>query len=177
MFWVDIETTGLEPDVDRILEVSCQVTDRQGSLIEAKNWIIRQSESREQLNLVMTPKVRAMHTKNGLLDDIYSNPAAVDPMVFRVQFFNFLLGYHKVGWAYPMCGSSVHFDRAFLKAQVPNVEAWFHYRNIDISTLKNLWMLHGGEAPTFKNDLHRAPADIISSIEEYKFYLENFLKF
>lgn len=160
--WIDIETTGLTPHLDVILEVGFVVTDH-GLVPEAhESWVISHPTMPE-----MDPFVVKMHTENGLLSEI----AAVDPkQSYRMTDANNLM----MAWLRehaapnsPMCGSSVHFDRAFMKVHFPEVEEFFHYRNLDISTLKIVHELWGADLnPPSPRKEHRVISDIRDTLEE-----------
>lgn len=165
---VDIETTGLSEHTDLILEVGALLTDDQLEVIGQANFIL-ETPSSNLKNL--DPVVQEMHEKSRLLDLIKENRTApgyqVDKLLVKWLEDNNATGL-------PMCGSSVHFDRAFLKKRLPLFEACFHYRNIDVSTLKevcNRWLPEGDlEKRPEPKKLHRALPDCEDTIEELKFY-------
>lgn len=177
MAWVDIETTGLRPTKDCILEVACVVTDNELTVIDAVSHVLVPTNFGYS---EMIPFVHEMHTKNGLIELIESNqadePWAVEASLrlFMEQFF----GDGEDAIKPPMCGSSVHFDRAFIDHHLMGFGEMFHYRNIDVSTVKELaerwahpvWERRPGQADEDKK--HRALDDTLASIAELRYYLE-----
>lgn len=153
---------------DIILEVCVAVTDKHLNLIEWDNVIIHHpSEDLE----IMDDYVRNMHTENGLLDSI---PYGKHPYEAVVTILD-ILEHHIPKNASPMCGNSVGFDRKFLRKYLPEIESYFHYRNIDVSTIKELVKLWDPDTyNTYtKNNIHRAIDDIMASIDELRFYRGN----
>lgn len=170
MPWVDIETTGLDADWDDMLEIGLAITTDDLVLVFKTSFVIKQLSPRVMPELVLN-----MHTKNGLLADVpfgVTMAAAEAELVEVMERF-----FHGGGIApAPMCGSSVHFDRAFLKRVMPRLEACFHYRNIDTSTVKELverWPVPAGNAKRpVPLKLHRVDPDLTDSIAEMRFYKE-----
>lgn len=170
LYWIDIETTGLEPTRDRILEIGVIVTDDDLEILHVLQEM-RISCDHYTLSL-MDAKVRQMHESSGLLEDLrYALPmAAVEQAVVR-----FIEAIPSTG-ARVLAGSSVHFDRSFLKAQMPKVDALFSHRHADCSALREFahrWhpdlkakeaeMMHPARA-------HRPLLDLMDSINLAKFY-------
>lgn len=180
MIWVDIETTGLNPEKDLILEVGMIGTTAEGAIIDG---MFRHSypfvASLPHVIESIDPFVQDMHTESGLWLDLdvaheneYDDTAVSD--VFCEWWEDCEL---KTG-TFPMCGSSVQFDRAFLKAQEPDIEELFHYRNIDISTLKGVAGLVAPsvtEIPWPQAKKHRVIPDIFDSVIEYRHYLKHMI--
>jgi oligoribonuclease len=173
LIWVDLEMTGLEPDTDRIIEVAVVVTDMHLNVIaEGPVFAIHQSD--ETMDK-MDAWNKGTHGKSGLIDRVKAS--TVDEAEAETQLIAFLKQYVPAGKS-PMCGNTICQDRRFMARTMPKLEAFFHYRNLDVSTLKELcrrWKpeLVGGFK---KHQKHTAMADIIESIEELKYYREHFIK-
>jgi oligoribonuclease len=173
LIWIDLEMTGLLPERDRIIEVAVVVTDAQLSVrIEGPVFAVHQS------NAVldgMDAWNKGTHGKSGLTERVRTS--TVDEAGAQAQVIAFLQRYVPKGKS-PMCGNSICQDRRFLANYMPALEAFCHYRNLDVSTLKELvkrWKpeLAGGFV---KHGKHEALADIYESIEELKYYREHFLR-
>ena len=167
LIWIDMEMTGLQPDSDRIIEIAMLVTDPQLELVaEGPVLVVHQPD--EVLEAMDTWN-RSTHKKSGLIDRVRaSSLSEADAERAALQF----LEQHVPANNSPMCGNSICQDRRFLARWMPKLEAHFHYRNLDVSTLKELvrrWkpeVLRGFA----KEGKHEALADILESIEELKFY-------
>jgi oligoribonuclease len=167
LVWIDMEMTGLQPDADRIIEVALLVTDAQlGLIAEGPVLAIHQPdavlESMDSWN-------RSVHGKTGLIERVRaSRLAEADAERQALEF----LARHASAGASPMCGNSICQDRRFLARWMPRLEAFFHYRNLDVSTLKEIVRRWKPEvAKGFaKEGKHEALADILESIEELKYY-------
>jgi oligoribonuclease len=173
LIWIDMEMSGLNPDIDKILEVALVVTDSNLNIMaEAPVLIVRQPAA---LLEAMDEWNKSTHAKTGLIDKVkVSNMGEAE---VEAQMMNFL-AQHVPPKASPMCGNSICQDRRFLARYMPQLEGYFHYRNLDVSTLKELvkrWKpeIAGG---LFKQGKHEALADIYESIEEMKYYREHFIK-
>lgn len=173
LIWIDLEMTGLSPEVNRIIEMAVVITDSQLNIIaQAPTWVISQTE--EHLATMDAWNV-STHSRSGLLEKVKSSQLTeAEAEKVLVAF----LEEHVPKNASPMCGNSVCQDRRFLARWMPEVEAWFHYRNLDVSTLKELvrrWRpkLTKGFV---KHGKHEALADIQESIEELRYYREHFLR-
>ena len=173
LIWIDMEMTGLVPDRDRIIEVAVVVTDANlETIAEAPVLVVHQSN--EVLD-GMDDWNKGTHGKSGLIDKVKAS--TLDDAAVEAQLLEFLQQYIPAGKS-PMCGNSICQDRRFLANHMPKLEAYFHYRNLDVSTLKELakrWKptVYGGFK---KENNHTALADVYESIAELKFYRENFLK-
>ena len=173
LIWIDMEMSGLNPDTDKVLEVAIVVTDtRLNTLAEAPVMVIHQSDAVLE---GMDAWNRAAHAKSGLVARVKASSLSEAQVEDRMVEF---LQQHVPPGVSPMCGNSVHQDRRFMARHLPRLEAFFHYRNLDVSTLKELmkrWRpdLAAGFA---KHGKHEALADIYESIDELKYYREHFLK-
>ncbi|XHS77893.1 oligoribonuclease [Burkholderiaceae bacterium UC74_6] len=172
LIWIDLEMTGLYPDKDRIIEIAVVVTDAQlNNRVEGPVFAIHQSDATLD---AMDNWNKGTHGKSGLIDRVKAS--AIDEVEATKQTIAFLKQYVPKGKS-PMCGNSICQDRRFLANYMPELEDFFHYRNLDVSTLKELarrWkpaILDGFK----KAQAHTAMADINESIEELAYYREHFL--
>jgi len=173
LIWIDMEMSGLDPDRERVLEVAIVVTDVQlETVAEAPVLVVRQTDA---VLAAMDAWNTNAHTKSGLIDRVRASSLGEAEVERRM--LDFLEQYVPPGIS-PMCGNSVHQDRRFLARHMPKLEAYFLYRNLDVSTLKELarrWrpaLLDG----LVKMGKHEALADIHESISELKYYREHFLR-
>ena len=167
LIWIDLEMTGLKPDSDRIIEMALVVTDGQlNTVAEAPVWVVHQSDA---VLAGMDAWNQGTHGRSGLIDKVKA--ATLDEAAIEKAALAFLRE-HVPAKMSPMCGNSICQDRRFLARWMPRLEAHFHYRNLDVSTLKELvrrWkpeLLKGFS----KEGKHEALADILESLEELKFY-------
>ncbi|MGH6610777.1 MAG: oligoribonuclease [Burkholderiaceae bacterium] len=167
LIWVDMEMSGLNPDSDRILEVAVVVTDAELEVIAEGPVVVLTQPSRvlEGMDRWNT----ATHTRSGLIDKVRSS--TFDEEKASDQLIEFLAPLAPQAKS-PMCGNSICQDRRFMARWMPRLEAFFHYRNVDVSTLKELARRWRPEAwRSFeKKSRHEALADIYESIEELKHY-------
>jgi oligoribonuclease len=173
LVWVDMEMTGLEPDTDRIIEVAVVVTDMHlNVLAEGPVFAIHQSD--ETLDK-MDAWNKGTHGRSGLIEKVKAS--TVSEADAEAQLIAFLKQYVPAGKS-PMCGNTICQDRRFMVRGMPKLEAFFHYRNLDVSTLKELCKRWKPEIVSGfkKHQKHTALADIIESIEELKYYREHFIK-
>ncbi|MBT9493739.1 MAG: oligoribonuclease [Paucibacter sp.] len=172
LIWIDLEMTGLYPDSDRIIEIAVVVTDANLNVkVEGPVFAIHQSD--ETLDK-MDAWNKGTHGRSGLIDRVKASTITEDEAV--AQTIAFLKQYVPAGKS-PMCGNSICQDRRFLANYMPKLEAFFHYRNLDVSTLKELakrWK-PGITAGFKKAQAHTALADIHESIDELIYYREHFL--
>ena len=173
LIWIDMEMSGLNPDTDRVLEIALVVTDSQlNTVAEGPVLVVHQADA---VLDGMDDWNKSTHAKSGLVERVKASRLTEAEVEQRLVAF--LSGYvpPKIS---PMCGNSVHQDRRFLARHLPALEAYFLYRNLDVSTLKELakrWK-PGIMAGLVKHGKHEALADIHESIEELKYYREHFLK-
>ncbi|TMG74785.1 MAG: oligoribonuclease [Betaproteobacteria bacterium] len=173
LIWLDMEMTGLDPDKDRIIEVAIVVTDSQLDILaEAPVLVVRQPDS---VLDAMDEWNKSTHARTGLTERVKAS--VLNEGQAEEQLLAFLAQYVPAKTS-PMCGNSICQDRRFLARNMPRLEVYFHYRNLDVSTLKELarrWKPDVAKG-LVKQGKHEALADIYESIEELKYYREHFLK-
>ena len=165
--WLDMEMSGLLPDSDRILEIALLVTDSDlNHLSEGRVLVVHQPN--EVLD-AMDGWNKSVHGKSGLIERVRASD--VDEAKAETLAIEFLTQYVSAGNS-PLCGNTICQDRRFLARWMPRLEAFFHYRNVDVSTVKELVRRWKPEAMKglVKQGKHEALADILESIEELKYY-------
>jgi len=172
LVWMDLEMTGLEPDVDTILEIATIITDGQlNTVAEGPNIVIHQTDA---VLDAMGDWCKQHHGDSGLSAKVRAS--MISMLDAEQQTLDFIKQHVPQGTS-PLCGNSIHQDRRFLVPYMPTLEAYLHYRNIDVSTVKELarrWY-PTSESPA-KMGEHLALADVRESIEELKFYRKNIFK-
>ncbi len=172
LVWIDLEMTGLDPERENIIEIATVVTDQSlEEVVEGPEIVIRQPKA---LLDGMDEWNTKQHRRSGLVDRVLASDCGLEEAQERTLAF---LGEYLPPRASPMCGNSICLDRRFLIRYMPRLEAFFHYRHLDVSTVKELcarW------APSryrevVKESRHRAMQDIHDSIAELRFYREHFL--
>jgi oligoribonuclease len=174
LIWIDLEMTGLDPDSDLIIEIATVVTDKDLNIL-AQGPVLAVHQSDAVLAL-MDDWNQKHHGQSGLIDRVKAS--TIDEAEAERLTIEFLKPWVPENTS-PICGNSIGQDRRFLYRYMPKLEAYFHYRNIDVSTLKELaarW------APEVKNGFnkestHQALDDIMESIEELRYYRQHFIKF
>ena len=174
LIWIDLEMTGLNPDTDLIIEIATVITDKDLNIL-AQGPVIAVHQSDAAL-AAMDEWNQTHHGQSGLIERVKAsgiNAAEAERLTIE-----FLKDWVPANTS-PICGNSIGQDRRFLYRYMPQLEAYFHYRNIDVSTLKELaarW------APVVKDGFnkesrHQALDDILESIEELQYYREHFIKY
>jgi oligoribonuclease len=173
LIWIDLEMTGLDPDRDSILEIATIVTDKDlNFLAEGPEFALRHPLERLE---AMDDWNRNQHRKSGLWQRVIES--TIDIGTAEALTVEFLHQFVPSGKS-PMCGNSICQDRRFLARFMPALEDWFHYRNLDVSTLKELarrWKPELGKGIP-KEGRHEALADVLESIAELRYYRDNFLR-
>ena len=173
LVWLDMEMTGLEPERERIIELAMIVTDSNlETIAESPVWVLHQSDA--QLD-AMDDWNKNTHGKSGLINRVRAS--TVDEAAVEAEALAFMQEYVAKRVS-PMCGNSIGQDRRFMVRYMPSLEGWFHYRNIDVSTLKELCRRWKPDvaAGFEKESAHTALADIRESIDELKYYRERFIR-
>ena len=174
LIWIDLEMTGLDPDTDLIIEIATVITDKDLNIL-ALGPVLAVHQSDAAL-AAMDDWNQQHHGQSGLIERVKAS--TIDDAEAERLTIEFLKAWVPENTS-PICGYSIGQDRRFLYRYMPKLEAYFHYRNIDVSTLKELaarW------APDVKNGFnkestHQALDDILESIEELRYYREHFIKF
>lgn len=174
LIWIDLEMTGLDPDNDLIIEIATVVTDKNLNILaEGPVMAVHQSDA---ALAAMDEWNQQHHGQSGLIQRVQNSD--IDAAEAERRTLGFLQQWLPARTS-PMCGNSICQDRRFLYRYMPKLEAFFHYRNLDVSTVKELaarW------APQIKDGFnkqasHKALDDIIESIDELRYYRETFFKF
>lgn len=164
--WIDLEMTGLNPEVDVILEIATVITDADLNLV-AEGPVFAIQASAEQL-AGMDDWNQKQHRKSGLLDRVLASTETMETAETKTLEF---LAQHLPSGKIPLCGNSIWQDRRFLGRHMPRLERFFHYRIVDISSFKELAKRWYPDLPPFKKgEAHLALADILESVEELKYY-------
>ena len=172
LVWIDLEMTGLYPDIDRIIEIAVVVTDLNlENRVEGPVLAVHQSDA---VLDAMDAWNKGTHGRSGLIDRVKAS--TTDEAQAEAQVIEFLKQYVARGKS-PMCGNSICQDRRFLARTMPTLEAFFHYRNLDVSTLKELAKRWKPDivAGLKKAQAHTALADVHESIDELVYYREHLL--
>ena len=155
--FVDLETSGLDPNLCDILEVGIVVYDKNFNKLGVFGEVAHYRDPRRVGNDLIHPTVIEMHTKNGLWDEAHQSGNSLRAVELAAIEFLEASGWNKQ----PMAGSTISFDRSFLARHMPKLNDTFHYRNVDVSTLKNLWKMY--DMPELqaneKKEVHRAVPD------------------
>ncbi len=173
LVWLDMEMTGLNPDVDKIIEAAMIITDKDLNILaQSPVYVVHQSD---EILKGMDEWNTTTHSRTGLIDRVKAstfNEAQVEQ-----ELLEFMQRWVPERTA-PMCGNTIHQDRRFMARWMPQLEQHFHYRNVDVSTLKELARRWKPEVVkgVVKKGAHQALDDIKESIEEMKYYREHFIK-
>ena len=170
LVWIDCEMTGLDIERDALIEIACLVTDGELNILDQGVDVIIKPppESLDQMSDV----VRTMHTTSGLLEEL-SEGVTVDEAQEAV--LGYVRQHIKEPRKVPLCGNSIATDRWFIARDMPELDAWLHYRMVDVSSIKELarrWYPRVYFATPAKRGGHRALADITESVQELRYYRE-----
>lgn len=179
LLWLDIETTGLRPEIDPMLEIAVVVTDHDLNVLDERSAILAPSINGRRLTAgmmepLMGASVKAMHTKSGLLEKVESG---ADKAQVESEICDLVASHFGSRWAM-LAGSSVHFDHSFLRVQMPVLDRLCHYRHFDVSVLQRafeMWAPERRVDPGSTEAVHRALDDIRWSIHvarEYRLALK-----
>ena len=167
LIWVDLEMTGLDPETDKVIEIATIVTDKELNIL-AEGPVIAIYQTDEQL-AIMDDWNQKHHGESGLVERVRSSQYSEDDAI--AMTIEFISQYVPQGIS-PMCGNSIGQDRRFMNRYMPKLEDYFHYRNIDVSTIKELtrrWKPELMDGVT-KQGTHKALVDIQESIAELQYY-------
>lgn len=171
--WVDCEMTGLEVTVDEICEIGVVVTDGELNVLDPGLQLVIKPSAKALRN--MGDFVRQMHTDSGLIEEI---PKGISMAKAEKQVLEYIKQWVSDERTAPLAGNSIGTDRMFLNRQMPNLDKFLHYRNIDVSSLKELsrrWFPRAYFQLPKKTGNHRALADILESIQELRYYRQAIL--
>ena len=172
LIWVDMEMTGLDPDTDVVIEIASIVTTKDLEVL-AEGPVIAIHQSDATLARMDEWNTRT-HGESGLVDRVRAS--SVDEAAASDQTLEFLREWVPPNTS-PMCGNSIGQDRRFMARHMPELEAFFHYRNLDVTTLKLLANYWRADLPAHpKQNAHEALADIRESIEELRYYREHLIR-
>lgn len=167
LVWLDMEMSGLNVEKDRILEIAVVITDKELNILtESPSYAIYQPD--EVLNS-MDKWNTSIHTKSGLVERVRKSQCSISQV--EQELLNLIKQYVNKNTT-PLCGNTIHHDRKFVLKYMPNLEEYLHYRNLDVSTIKELAKRWYPEICTgfIKHNKHEALADIHESINELKYY-------
>lgn len=170
LVWIDCEMTGLDLAVDELVEIAVVVTDFELNVLDPGFHIVIKPDASALEN--MGEFVTEMHRSSGLLDEI---PHGVSLADAEFQALEYIQRFAPVEGKAPLAGNTIGTDRMFLAKYMPRVDRWLHYRNVDVSSIKELsrrWYPRAYIHAPAKNGGHRALADILESIRELAYYRE-----
>ena len=173
LIWLDMEMTGLDPEKDKIIELAVVITNSQlETVAEGPVWVVHQSDA---VLDGMDDWNKGTHGRSGLIDKVKAS--TLSEAEVEAQCLEFIKQ-HVPARISPMCGNSIGQDRRFMVRYMPKLEEYFHYRNLDVYTLKELvrrWKPELAKGLT-KHGKHEALADVYESINELQYYREHFIK-
>jgi oligoribonuclease len=170
LVWIDCEMTGLDIERDALIEIACLVTDAELNLLDEGIYLVIKPPA-EALE-TMPDVVREMHTTSGLLDEL---PGGISLAEAQELVLGYVRGHIGEPRRVPLCGNSIATDRWFLARDMPELDAYLHYRMVDVSSIKELarrWFPRAYFASPDKHGGHRALADIKESVQELRYYRE-----
>jgi oligoribonuclease len=170
LVWIDCEMTGLDIERDALIEIACLVTDAELNLLDEGIDLIIKPPAEALTS--MPDVVRDMHTTSGLLDELAGGVALADA---ADQVLGYVRRHVSEPRRVPLCGNSIATDRWFIARDMPELDAYLHYRMVDVSSIKELarrWYPRAYFASPAKHGGHRALADIQESVQELRYYRE-----
>jgi oligoribonuclease len=173
--WIDLEMTGLDPARHTIVEIACLITDDALTVVEEGPDLVVHAAEAQLAD--MDDFVRAMHTRSGLLAEIEASTLSLSDA--GAETLAFLRTHIAEAGTVPLAGNSIGTDRRFLAALLPEIEAFLHYRSVDVSTVKELcrrWQPEVYKAAPVKKAGHRAMQDIRESVAELAYYRDAFFR-
>jgi oligoribonuclease len=166
LVWIDLEATGLILKKDKIIQIAILVTDTQLNLLDEKGYVGFIHIEDEDIAL-MDDIVKEMHTKNGLIELCKKSSFTLEDVdKGAVDYVSKFVNKNEA----PLCGNTIAFDRSFINYSMPLLADYLHYRNIDVSTIKQLNQIWGNDVYKKREGTHEAMDDIRESIEELKYY-------
>ena len=174
LVWVDIETTGINPAWDHMLEIALVITDDELNVLSSRSICIRPAIDLSHIEQMFDAFMKEANSRNGLMEDLYNSHT--DLKRAEQLAVMFLAEELPEGGVSPMCGQSVHFDRSFIEPHMPLLARLFHYRNVDVRTVTQLaerWHPDAYQEPE-KKGLHRALPDILDTIAEARYLKDKF---
>lgn len=182
MFWIDLETSGLNPQTEIVLEVGCMVTDQWGQELDYFSDILKYDPKQYNWDISCEPFVKTMHAESGLFHSVINKKEGTVETAVWESFDNFVVQ-NGITEKDPMCGSSVAFDRAFIEWHAPiDLFNRFHYRNVDISSdaevMKRVapYLFAKYEADCVSRKIHRVREDLEDTVAGYRWMLENWYR-
>ncbi len=170
LVWIDCEMTGLDLAHDALIEIACLVTDGNLNVLDGGVDLVIKPPAEAVDQMIQV--VREMHTTSGLIDELASGVTLAEA---QDQVLNYVRRHVRDARKVPLCGNSIATDRAFLARDMPELDAFLHYRMVDVSSIKELarrWYPRAYFASPPKHGGHRALADIRESIQELRYYRE-----
>ncbi len=168
LVWIDLETTGLSTKKDKIIEIGILVTDIDLNILDTEGYVGFVNITNEDISL-MNDIVKDMHTKNGLIEKCLESKYTLEYIDKEsVEYISKFVDRNEA----PLCGTNIAFDRSFIEYYMPILTNHLHFRNIDVSTIKQLSKIWKNDSYIGKKSIHEALDDIRESIEELKYYKE-----
>lgn len=172
LVWIDLETTGLSIKKDKIIEIGVLVTDTQLNILDKGGYVGYVNITDEDISQ-MVDIVKDMHSKNGIIEMCKKSSFKIEDI--DKGAVEYISKYVQRSEA-PLCGNSIAFDRSFIEYSMPLLADYLHYRNIDVSTIKQLSQIWKNDIYIKKDASHEALDDIRQSIEELKYYKSKIFK-
>ncbi len=170
LVWIDLETTGLSIKKDKIIEIAVLITDTQLNLLDEKGYVAFVNITDKDIAL-MDDIVKEMHTKNGVIDMCKKSSFTIEDIdKGAVEYISKFVQKNEA----PLCGNNIAFDRSFIEYNMPLLVDYLHYRNIDVTTIKQLSQIWRNDVCKKTDSTHEAMDDIKESIEELRHYKEKF---